>query len=271
MRSLATFGFCAVLLLAFEGLGTLSFEAAEIAFIQASTDVTVDLSGDTATHHHVFEDDLGAGMPFTLALGAMPPGAGIDAYHLEANGDALLSFDVAVATPFAIHPADVVLWDGGAQSLVFDASAAGVPDGANVDALTRLGDELLLSFDTTLMLSGITVEDQDVVRFDGANFSLVLGGFPRTLDLDAVHRFGNGEYLVSFDGDGALGDLEFRDDDLLRGDSSTGDWSLAYEGSSRLPDLGGTDLDAVYGEIEGLIFADGFESGDTIAWSSASP
>src|SRR5262249_37735973 len=79
---------------------------------------------------------------------------------LETGGAQLLSFDTTVELPGAggttlvAGPADVVRFDGAVYSLAFDSTAAGLPAGLNVDAATRLGNDVAVSFDTTVALTG---------------------------------------------------------------------------------------------------------------------
>ena len=81
-------------------------------------------------------------------------------------------------------PADLLHFDGASLHRVFDAEAAGVPPGVNLDAAHRLlrGQSrglLLLSFDVAIQANGITVEDEDLAL---ASNDALLG---LALDLDA--------------------------------------------------------------------------------------
>ncbi len=96
------------------------------------------------------------------------------------------------------------------------------------------------------------------------------GGLPANASYRAITLNPAATHTVFVDGD----DLMYRSDD---GGLS---WSLAEEGLAAdfvrdLAHTGGTALaatdDGVFAAPEGLLFADGFESGDTTAWSSVTP
>jgi hypothetical protein len=162
----------------------------------------------------------------------------------------LLSLDTwAELGGLPVSPADVLRWDGGGYTIAFDAAAAGIPTGADVDAVTADGDDLLLSFDVTVDLPGGPYADEDLVRWDGSSFTLELdgseAGVPAGLDLDAAHRLGNGHLLLSFDTAGMIGGVAFADEDLLELSPGTGTWELAYDGSAEHPGWIAADLDAV--------------------------
>jgi hypothetical protein len=126
------------------------------------------------------------GASYSLAIdgGAVgiPDGAGIDAFALDATtGDFWLSFDTTVdLNGTIVRDADVV--DGITLALVFDASAAGVPQGTDVDAVSAVpepgGTQILLSFDVGGSIGGVTYADEDVLRYDPGSDSW-------TLELDA--------------------------------------------------------------------------------------
>jgi hypothetical protein len=196
-----------------------SHAATTLDTLRYSPDITVLLAGVTVKDEDAAEDNL-AGTVTSVNLGTLPAGTDVDAYHLLPNGDKLLSFDTTVDLPGGLtaRPADVVRFDGTTFSLEFDAFANGLPGGANTDAVSIVGgDDLLLSFDTTTLLNGLTVDDADLVSFDGATFSLFFDASTAdvavNLDLNAVHHLdGNGHLLVSFDGSGTVGGVAFNDD-----------------------------------------------------------
>ena len=70
-----------------------------------------------------------------------------------------------------------------------------------------------------------------------------------SLDLDALHFLENDEaLLLSFDGSGRVAgtSLDFDDEDVLRLDLATGDWTLLYDGSVQHPEWPRADLDALF-------------------------
>ena len=251
--------------------------ATPLDFLDASPDITTVLGGMTVNDEDVAEDDLSGGLGLA-PLGALPSAADLSAYHVLASGEQLLAFDTTVSLPGGLtaEPRDVVRYNGATYSLEFNGAANGVPAGAQVDAVSVLfGGDLLLSFDTTVALDGITADDEDLVRFNGGSFSLFfdgsMAGVDGALDLDAAHHIdANGHLLLSFDGSGTVGGVAFDDEDVLEYDPLSGTWLLAYDGSTHHSGWLTADLDAVHA-LTPLLFADGFESGDTSAWSSTVP
>ena len=81
------------------------------------------------------------------------------------------------------------------------------------------GETLLLSFDVDARLGAVTVNDSDVIAFDGNEFSIFLDasdtGIETATDVDALHIDDQGRVLVSFDAAGELGGIHFRDEDML--------------------------------------------------------
>jgi CheY-like chemotaxis protein len=90
--------------------------------------------------------------------------------------------------------ADIYSWDGTSFARVWDASAAGLPDGADIDGLTMIDTtHFFVSFGnakTSLPAIGV-VQDEDVVEFDG-DWSIFFDGTEQglgasgQLDLDAI-------------------------------------------------------------------------------------
>jgi len=170
------------------------------------------------------------------------------------NGDHLLSFDTPVALPGGLSASsgDIVRFDGTTFTLFFNAAANGLPAGVITDALTAIGSsDLLLSFDVTVAIGGITADDEDLVRFQGASIRLFFdgsaAGVPEGLDLDAVHCLDrNGHLLLSFDGSGTVGGVSFDDEDVLEFTPTTGAWELADDGSAEHDGWPAADLEALF-------------------------
>ena len=227
--------------------------ATPLTALRYASDITVTLGGTTITPANVAEDDL-AGVVTAIDVGSLPADSHVDAYQLLANGDQLLSFDTTVTLPGGVlaGPADVVRFTGAAYTIAFDGAANGVPEGVNVDAVAVSNGELLLSFDTSVRLSGTTFEDEDLVRFDStgpafaAFFTGADAGVPADLDLDGAQVLAPQRLLVSFDGSGTVGGTDFNDDDVLEYDGSGGTWELAYNGAAHHEGWGAADLVALY-------------------------
>jgi len=205
----------------------------------------------------------GSGFP-SVSFGQLPDAADVDAFHGLANGDVLFSLESSVSLDGVLYrPFDVIRFDGVIWSKEFDGAAEGIPNGVNVDAVAMSGGSLLLSVDITTTLDGATYDDSDVIAHDGAVFSLFLGtdtaGISSAADLDALHVDETGRVLVSFEGSGQLGGVDFNDEDLLAFDSAV--WSMEFDGSADDSAWQAVDLDAwstVF--VDDNMFKDGYES-----------
>ena len=155
-----------------------------------------------------------------------------------------------------VHPGDVVRYDGTDFSLLFDASANGIPNGEITDAVAAIGsNDLLLSFDVPVALGSIIARHSDVVRFHDGVFSIFFDGSAAGvlpgLDLDALYCIqSNGHLLMSFDGSGVLGGVPFDDEDVLEYTPGPGTWELAYDGQSAHAGWFGADLQALAATTE---------------------
>lgn len=146
-----------------------------------SFDTTVSLPGLAAAEpRDVVRYDSGTGL-YALELDGsalLPAGVQIDAIGVDvATGDLLLSFDKHVLgfPAGAVADEDVVRISGLTMTMVFDGSANGIDEALDVDAVsTTSAPILLLSFDGTGTVAGLTFDDEDVVRFDTGTFSFSL-------------------------------------------------------------------------------------------------
>lgn len=126
-------------------------------------------------------------------------GAGLDGYDAASANCTpdLYSLDnTADIAGTVMRPADVF---SAAGVKFLDAAAANVPEGVNVDALSRdpANCDLIISVDVTTSLSGVLVRRDDRIRYDGNNFSLERAGGTGG-DLDALHVLDTGAHLISF-------------------------------------------------------------------------
>lgn len=110
-----------------------------------------------------------------------------------------------------------------------------IPPSAIITAYDWLpnGDQLL-SFDTAVSLPGLTASRGDVVRFDGAAYTMELSaaaaGIPSGAVVDAVSEIGPGDLLLSFDVAVAIGGVFADDEDLLRVHAGT--TTVFFDGSA---------------------------------------
>jgi hypothetical protein len=130
---------------------------------------------------------------FDSAAVGVPVEVGCDAVARRGS-DILMSFDTAMSLNDWLLPGDVAIWNGVTLLRSFDAVAAGLPTGANVDALTAgPGAALWVSLDTGGGVQGIRYADEDVLAYEPGtgNWSVVrrLGGDSArwgAADLDAL-------------------------------------------------------------------------------------
>lgn len=214
--------------------------SAAVVPVAAAPDITVDLGGTIVSDDQVAIDDLMNGIAIESFGGSLPAGVEVTAYHDDGTSGVLFSVDSATALPGGVFagPEDVVRLDGGVFTLAFDGSSHGVPSGVHVDDVTRdSAGHLVLSFDTTVLLDGVIVEDEDLARFDGTRFTLALDGsavgIDSALDTDGVEAIGPGVWALSFDNDGTVGGVTFADEDVVRVDTSGPGptFALLFDGS----------------------------------------
>jgi len=197
------------------------------------------------------------------SLGVLPDSVDVDAVHGLSGGDVLFSIDTSIVLGGALYrPGDVIRFNGDSWSKEFDGIGAGIPAGVNVDAIAMADGVLLLSLDIDAELGSTMYSDADIIAFNGAVFSTFLdateSGIPGSADVDALHVDSLGRVLISLDGGGELGGINYRDEDLLAWASPS--WSMEFDGSANDTAWQPVDLDAwslVF--VDDNIFSDGFE------------
>jgi hypothetical protein len=142
--------------------------------------------------------------------------------------------------------ADIYSWDGTSFARVLDATAVGLPAGANVDGLKVVGNQFYLSFNNGVAVPGIgTVQDEDIVVYDSgtATWSLFFDGSDVGLttaeeDVDAFDILADGSVIISPVVSAVVPGLAgtWLDEDLLRcvgtfGPTTTCTWSVYFDGS----------------------------------------
>jgi len=185
-----------------------------------------------------------------------------------------LSTDVTVELDATLAHDEDVIEDSGAAVAKVDLGA--LPSAADVVAYSVAPNgDVLFTLDVTASLpGGVDATPRDVVRWNGANYSLELRGadhgFPSGAQIDAVGLV-EGDLLLSFDVTVAIDEVVADDEDLLRLVSTQPDeWSLFFDGSAHgvpaAADLDGADrIDAsghlalsfdVSGSVGGVAFDD---------------
>lgn len=156
----------------------------------------------------------------------------------------------------------------------FPIPVGAIPGNANVTAYHMLSNgDALLSFDITIELPGAVVaRPQDIVRYDGVNFSIefdgLAEGIPSGVGIDAVSALSDSVLQFSLDTAAALPSLVVSDADIIDFDGAS--FSLVLDGAvAGIP--GHLDVDALHfspengtfylsfdtgGEIDGRVFSD---------------
>ena len=176
--------------------------------------------------------------------------ADIDGLH-----DGLYSVDVRSRFRGTVMlPADV--FDAAGEK-VLDAAVAGIPPGANVNAVSidPVKGDLVISFDRDVLVGGNLFRASHIIRFDGSQFSLFATTITGT-NVDALHVLSDLSLLVSFDtGVDVSGNL-VQDDEVVHLDSASILLAMNQADHSWL----GADVDGLYAvEASDLVFRDGFE------------
>ena len=218
--------------------------------VSASPDITIDLGSGVVPADQDVAVDNQLGIVVIENLGALPEASDVIALGLDVNGDHFIAFETTTALPGGLtaRPGDIIRYNGASYSTEFDASAAGLPSGVATDAVSLSAGGLLLSFDTTVDLSGgLVAADEDLVEWDGSSFTLIFDGSSQgldtALDIDAAQAVGGGAFLMSFDTTGVVSGIVFDDEDVMRFDGAN--WSMEFDASAANPAWSPADLDAV--------------------------
>ncbi|MEE2672844.1 MAG: hypothetical protein VX466_03560 [Myxococcota bacterium] len=244
-------------LLAVVGFGVLApatLAATSLVSVHGSPDTAILLGGSLIGAEDVVEVVPVVAPPPRVDLGGPVVPANVTAYHDDGGDVHLFSLETTtVLGGVTISPRDVASYDSGTitHAIEFDGVAAGLPDGVRIDALSRdESDDLLLSFDISVALpGGLSVDDEDLVSWDGANFALALDGsafgVDEGLDLDGVSDIHAARLLISFDVGGSLSGVAFDDEDVLELNAADIDWEMAWDGSASDAVWAASDLVAV--------------------------
>ena len=240
-----------------------------ISHLQYSADRGANIvgSGQYAARQDYVTDDLG-GNRTRVQIPALPERPNFRDLQIETNGDVLFATDVGFRlSGIYFDPADVIKYSAGGFSKAFDASAAGVPNGVHCDGVARIGANgaLLLSFDKTFTIAGVTVRPADVIAFSSGGFGpKVLDatalGLPAALNVIAVDAMGTAtDLLVAFDTAGTVGGVVFTHEDILQLHLANSTWSKRYSLTSFSDRWDSAHLDGLATTTVDTIFANSFE------------
>lgn len=264
------------------GLFSLKSGAAELTRIVTSVDAATTINTTPVRDRDLLSVRLDGGSSYLLpALGdLLPVGVDVDGISLLEDNRIVFSTNVTFeAGGVRADDEDLVLYDRGVLSLVFDGSAAGLPETADIDAVHVLSPsplEFLYSLDAPAAINGVVFADDDIIRVDGASHTVVrsgtslIGDETARADVDALWFDPNSnEYVISLDVtiEAGAGRTAAAAADLVSW--SNGSLLMFFDASAAGVGVAGLDLDAV--SIEFAFFADDFETGDTTMWSTATP
>ncbi|MBA1145644.1 cadherin-like domain-containing protein [Ectothiorhodospiraceae bacterium WFHF3C12] len=166
--------------------------------------------------------------------------AGVDAYERVNDSRYYFSLDQHANLGGTVAaPGDVVLYDSGTYSLALDASAAGLSDGVDVDAVTVSGNgDLIFSTSIHFSAGGTSFSDADLVRYDGSTFSLFLAaaalGLDDGADVDAVTLRDADTIALSTRTGGSASGVAFGNGEVLLADTASGIGQRAVDTESAL-------------------------------------
>ncbi|HZM23530.1 MAG TPA: hypothetical protein VFC02_17390, partial [Anaerolineales bacterium] len=161
---------------------------------------------------------------------------------------------------------DILRFDGTTWSLFFDGSDVGAGSSDLFGFSIVDSDTILMAFSSAITVNGLTINPQDIVRFEATSlgstttgtFYMYLDGSDVGLDttaekIDSVSLLSDGRVLVSTTGNPSVPNLTTgKDEDVLAfsptslGDGTSGSWAMYFDGSDvGLADTSGEDVDAL--------------------------
>jgi hypothetical protein len=208
------------------------------ARVTPDTTILLGANDQIVTAGEVARHVVPAGNATLQGISGLPAsGANVVGYHYAAGH--YLVFDTTVVLGgVTFDPRDVAYTDGGGTwSKYFDGVATGIPDGVAIDALALdpVSPAPLLSFDTTVVLDGVTFDPRDVARYSAGvftPFAVLSARIPAGLNLVGLDALPSGNLLLALDGSGSVGGVAFDDEDILEY-TAPDTWEMAYDGSAR--------------------------------------
>ncbi|MCK6545323.1 hypothetical protein L6R52_05595 [Myxococcota bacterium] len=197
-------------------------------------------------------------MYFDGSVRGVPTTVDVDAFHVNADGSILMSFDATVTVGgVAADSQDIVRWvpSTNTWSMYFDGSDVGLTTiDEDIDALAILADgRILISTLGAFSVTGVTGEDEDIIAFTptttGANTAgtfamyfdgsdVALGGVAN-LDVDAITIAADGSLLISILGAGTVPSVgAATGDDVIRlvnptfGDATSCNYQMHQAGAA---------------------------------------
>ena len=185
----------------------------------------------------------------------------------EATVPPTVSFTAGETTAtFTITAVDDILIDG-AQTPAITASAVGLTDGVATltvnDNDAPAPEAFLFTVNQSTTLSGLTVTPQDIIQYNGTDFSLFFDGSDVGITSAKINAFdviSGTEILLSFDNPIVLPNIGDTDDsDVVKftgtgfGENTAGIYSKFIDGSDVALAAGGEDIDALVALADGTV------------------
>lgn len=229
----------------------LALAATELSEIRLSANIdftlpfepgTVLVGNDDTIAVYDMSSGFAEGFSFLGTLDA----SDINAYHAaDACGARLYSLDATAEIAGTVMRPGDVFRDVGLK--VLDAAVEGIADGVGINAVTREPStcDLVVSFDTTVLLDGTVFRPADLARFSGGVFSLFRTG-PANADLDAVHLLDTGAVLASFAAPVPDFGFVFADEDIVEQAEADGPWEPSFRPAAVDASWEPADTDALF-------------------------
>ena len=180
----------------------------------------------------------------------------------------------------AFEDEDLLEWNGSAFELLFDGSdhQLGRDKNRDINAVDVLanGDIVFSIKGDKENFGGINFEEEDLILWDGAAYSMFFEGDPNGLDgmsedIDAVHVVNADYFIFSTSGNGSAGGVSWADEDLVLFEN--GAFSVFWDGSDHglKSDLDAVDLlangDFVFSTMSPVTLeGTDFDDSDLILW-----
>jgi len=210
-------------------IGTVCLAQAELLF---STDIPVSMGSNSFKEKDIIRFDEPS---FSLQFGpVLDEGINVDGYSFNESWE---KFSVDVRTTLGglnFNCMDVAHYEGGQYYKAFNGFAEGIPPGVCIDAVTVLADEsIVFSVDVPVSLGETDYQENDLIHWDGASFSLffdgLANGIPEGANIDGVRVSPEEKLSLSLDIPVQLGGIDVKDSDIVEYDSG---YSLVFDGGS---------------------------------------
>jgi hypothetical protein len=196
------------------------------------------------------------------------PGTSVDPFYSSFDGNGSVS-----GVSFADE--DILQFNGTTWSLYFDGSDVGLKSPDVFGFYLVDGDTILLAFNTSVTVGGLTFAPTDIAQFDATSlgtttagtFSMYFNGADVGLDtstdyIDALDVLSDGSILLSTRGNASVpGPSGLADEDILAftpltlGSTTSGTWTLYFDGSDvGLADSADENIDALDVGPDGAIY-----------------